>query len=76
MALPPLSFDWHVSVADAMIVCGACYAAARTIVQSLRKVLHRLDLHEQALLRAGWLKRDKRTGDLEVREIFDRSISH
>lgn len=72
--MPPLSFNWSISAADVIIVCSACYAAARTIVHSLRKVLRRMDLHEEALLKSGWLRRNKRTGEIEVPDGYSHPV--
>jgi hypothetical protein len=65
----PLHFNWNVSVADLLVILGIVGAAARYIVISLRAVLHRMDLHEEALIRAGWLRRNMR-GELEVRAEY------
>lgn len=71
----PLRFDWNVSVADLLVIIGAVGAAARYVVVALRTVLHRMDLHEEALIRAGWLRRNNR-GQLEVRTYVTGEEGH
>jgi hypothetical protein len=71
--MPPISFNWNISVADMLVVCAATWAAARWIVGSLRAILHRMDLHEDALIRAGWLVRNSH-GDLVVRDAHRAGV--
>lgn len=57
--------NWSVSISDVLIIVGAIAAAARWIVVSIHQAMHRLDLHEEALVTAGWLRRNK-WGELEI----------
>lgn len=67
MQLGPFHLNAEISVADALVVLGATWAAALWIVSQIRQFVKRIDLHEKALIRAGWLVRNRHTGDLEVR---------
>jgi hypothetical protein len=66
MQIGPVHFNFDVSVADMLVVLGAAWIATRTVVTWLRRnLIDRLQLHEEALIRAGWLRRNRK-GELEV----------
>lgn len=73
-------FDTTFRINDVLVICGAIYVVGRLVIGKLSKIFReidrRLELHEQALVHGGFLKRDRR-GQLEIpmhagRRSFER----
>lgn len=59
-------FDWTINPTNLLIIWSFIYGAVRFSVKAVRRMIERLDLHERALLKAGWLRRAP-DGELIVR---------
>lgn len=72
MQLGPVHFNLEISVADLLVICGAALVGTRTVVGWLkRNLIDRLELHEAALVKAGWLRKN-RQGEVYVPEHASR----
>jgi hypothetical protein len=67
--------DTTFRVSDLLVICGALWVVgrlvARKVITAMNRIDERLTLHEQALERAGWLRRNRK-GELEVSSVHQQ----
>lgn len=67
--------DTTFRVNDLLVICGALVVVgrlvARKVITAMNRIDERLTMHEQALERAGWLRRNRR-GELEVSPVHQQ----
>lgn len=61
-----MHIDWTINVTNLLAFAGIVIVAARWIVTQVIGQIHRIDLIEKAVIRSGWLRRNKQTGQLEL----------
>lgn len=63
--MPTPHVDWTINVSNLLAIIGVLWYGARMVIRSVKDIVERVDIHERALIRSGWLHRT-RDGSVEV----------